>query len=159
MDTTGINEEQPAQNNALIASPQSGQFLHPSLESRLKDILTLLPDAFLYVILSEQTQLRKIGITDNLERRLKQLQDCSAYPLSIEVSYRCVKGTEVIFERFIHSLFAHKRTHGEWFLLDDEDMVFLHGRCPLNLRMDKIGSGKDIKTIGAMALPKSFQKL
>jgi len=60
-------------------------------------------------------QLVKIGITNNVERRLRQLQAYSPVPLSI---FATRVGGETL-ERELHSKWQRQRAHGEWFRLTD----------------------------------------
>lgn len=79
---------------------------------------------FIYVLHCPETGLRKIGTTVNVRQRMAQLQAGSAYPLDIgnAIILVCPAETGRLFESHLHEKFRHKRTHGEWFKLDDEDM-------------------------------------
>jgi hypothetical protein len=163
----GNNEEQSAPDSAPIVSLQNGpsseiqpESLPPNLDlsSRVSFAMSRLSEAYVYVVFSEATGLRKIGMTKDLPGRLRQLQCDSAYPLRIEFSYACFSGTEGIFESILHRVFAHKRTHGEWFKLDENDLLFLEGTSPLNLRMHKLGREGPHKIGGMMEPPEDLYR-
>jgi hypothetical protein len=62
----------------------------------------------------------KIGVTDNIEVRLKSLQSCNPYPITLELFYKG-KG---MYEEALHKAF-HKYHHsGEWFNIG--------GSCEIN---------------------------
>jgi hypothetical protein len=69
----------------------------------------------LYFIQQSNDGPIKIGITENLESRLSQLQTSNPYPLivihTIELEISKLKK----FENFFHSLFEHHRISGEWY--------------------------------------------
>lgn len=77
----------------------------------------------IYFINCIGTSLYKIGITDNLPRRLRQIQTGNDKPLSligyIEYDTRTEARTE---ERRIHKLWQTKRLAGEWFDLLETDL-------------------------------------
>lgn len=81
---------------------------------------------YIYVLHCPETGLRKIGLTADLKTRLTQHQAESAYPLDRDgcIVMRCAEGTARLFEEHLHDKFAHKRTHGEWFKLDANDLVY-----------------------------------
>lgn len=104
------------------------------IERRFHDAVRT-PDMFLYIIHSSVTDLYKISVTQHLNRRLAQLQKDSAYTLTIRFAYGIVKGSEMAFESILHAAFGDKRTHGEWFRLDADDLIFLENECPVRLRL------------------------
>lgn len=68
-----------------------------------------------YVIGSEAVpDVYKIGVTADLDQRLKSLQ--AACPVSLRVA-RFFEGWTVDDERALHARFAGSRLHGEWFRL------------------------------------------
>jgi hypothetical protein len=72
-----------------------------------------------------------------MNSRFAQLQSDCAWPLEIGITYSCIAGTEAIFEKILHSLFADRRTHGEWFKLTVEDLFFLYAKTPLSFRLHR----------------------
>lgn len=77
----------------------------------------------IYFINRLGTSLFKIGITNNLHRRLRQIQTGNDYPLVlpcyIEFNERDAARKQ---EKRIHDLYKLKRLQGEWFNLDDTDL-------------------------------------
>lgn len=65
---------------------------------------------FVYFIRSGDGPI-KIGYSKNVQRRLKDLQTISPYPLSILATYPGCPSDE----RRFHRLFAEHRLEGEWF--------------------------------------------
>jgi hypothetical protein len=56
----------------------------------------------------------KIGITDNIKKRMVALQTGNPYELSLVKTYRAV----TTFEGEIHDMFVRQKVRGEWFQLD-----------------------------------------
>ncbi len=77
----------------------------------------------IYFISCIGTSLHKVGITNSLPRRLRQIQTGNDKPLSligyIEYDTRTEARTE---ERRIHKLWQTKRLAGEWFDLTETDI-------------------------------------
>jgi hypothetical protein len=70
-----------------------------------------------YFIEAEGVNLVKIGCTDrDVESRLRELQTASPHPLVLAGS---TEGSHEL-EKHFHDAFAHLRTVGEWFRIDDE---------------------------------------
>jgi hypothetical protein len=66
----------------------------------------------------------KIGISDDPDRRLRQLQ--TGYPRELVINHRePVEHAHQarMFERFIHDQLGHCRLTGEWFSLDVEAAI------------------------------------
>ena len=74
---------------------------------------------YVYLIRSA-SGFTKIGHTENLKKRFASIDMSS--PEEISIYYSKVVRNRVNLERKLHSLFADKRTKGEWFLLSDEDL-------------------------------------
>src|SRR5690348_10828792 len=115
VDTSGSSAESTAPDSAPIANPQNGRSMWVN---GLMNALEGLGKEFLYLIASESLGLTKIGFSSDPGRRQDELQATSAFPLKLHAIFEVPKGTGPIFERLIHQTFAHKRSHGEWFLLD-----------------------------------------
>lgn len=61
----------------------------------------------------------KIGITNNLNRRLRQIQTGNPHPLQITHYIESeTRGQAIKIEREIHHLLAVTKMVGEWFRLD-----------------------------------------
>lgn len=83
---------------------------------------------WIYFLGSKKTLETKIGLTINLDQRIK--------------SIRHVKGDKTIYLKFafrtdnmkreendLHSYFSLKRTDGEWFYLTNDDLIGIHEGC------------------------------
>jgi hypothetical protein len=76
---------------------------------------------FIYFVQAGNHGPIKIGITDNVRRRLKSLQSSSPEPLRLLFSFN---GSEVI-ESALHQKFSSCRMHGEWFRPTTELVSFI----------------------------------
>lgn len=78
---------------------------------------------YIYFISQMDTEKTKVGITNNLPRRMRQIQTGNDKPLSligyIEYDTRTEARAE---ERRIHKLWQTKRLAGEWFDLTETDI-------------------------------------
>lgn len=83
----------------------------------------------------------KIGFATNTAIRFSTLQIASPHTMELLAS---IPGTQ-IDERLIHAKFAHLRTRGEWFALNDEILSFI-----------KNTEGTDVREIGAVRLERHF---
>lgn len=63
-------------------------------------------------ILSCNDQL-KIGVTNNIQRRIKQLQTGNPIPIILE--YIDERSNPIKAERYLHSQLSQFRVQGEWF--------------------------------------------
>ena len=81
------------------------------------------PRPKLYVIRAEKSTLFKIGISDNPESRVRELQTGS--PLPLKLIYAVVVDL-VDREREAHCILAAWRKHGEWFDLGEAAGYFTH---------------------------------
>lgn len=94
------------------------------LESLSKTVRALLRDSLfkstqeesVCYLVSTRQGFVKIGQTNNLTRRLSQLQTANPEPLTLLLVLRGGADTE----RALHQRFAQHRTRGEWFDLDIE---------------------------------------
>jgi hypothetical protein len=67
-----------------------------------------------YLMFDPSSGMHKIGISDNLFKRLKQL--ACGIP---QIKLICSWGGTIKDEQALHALFSQYRKHGEWFLLPD----------------------------------------
>ena len=81
------------------------------------------PAGWVYLIQLGDTDHYKIGMTTNLDSRLKQLQ--SKCPIPLKIIFRWYGHDYRFFELAFHSRFAKKRVKGEWFRLTTEDITWL----------------------------------
>ena len=81
----------------------------------------MMPTGFVYFLRSGNTDNYKIGLTNNLDRRLKELNSGQApYPITLQWSI-AVKDTHTA-ERELHDRFSQNRRHGEWFEFTDAEL-------------------------------------
>jgi hypothetical protein len=63
----------------------------------------------------------KIGITDNVERRLRHLSSQSPTPIRLLISIRGTTRQEYV----LHRMFASDRRNGEWFTASEQLLAFI----------------------------------
>lgn len=72
---------------------------------------------YIYAVYNPMTKLTKIGITEDLDRRVRQIER------GIGGTIKILTWADVEFaaemEKFIHALLSEYRTIGEWFELDE----------------------------------------
>lgn len=86
-----------------------------------------------YVIGCANSSTVKIGVSDDPERRLRQIQYMSPVPL--QVLWSGPGGNAL--ERALHKHFAEQRSHGEWFTFTDQDPVeAVRGALEAGLRVE-----------------------
>jgi predicted GIY-YIG superfamily endonuclease len=73
-----------------------------------------------YLLWNAQTRLYKIGISDNVERRKRELERQGGVPITIMGSWQAERPEDI--ERALHRYYAAKRREGEWFALADQDV-------------------------------------
>lgn len=77
----------------------------------------------IYFIQKLATDDYKIGITNNIHRRLRQIQTGNDNPLVIHSYIEFpTRNDAKMNEKRIHNLFSNKRKSGEWFHLDETDL-------------------------------------
>lgn len=77
------------------------------------------PDSIVYAIGLPDGSMVKIGTTTDLTKRLRSLQYSS--PVSLVILWQ-MPGNGGL-ERRLHTHFAHRRAHGEWFSFADADVI------------------------------------
>jgi hypothetical protein len=65
----------------------------------------------------------KIGKTGNPTRRARQLARQLPFPVTMITRFPCPDESAV--EAELHQKFADKHIYGEWFVLDDDDLMYL----------------------------------
>jgi hypothetical protein len=73
-----------------------------------------------YLYLIKCQQFYKIGVANDVQGRLAQLSTGSPFELRVVRVFGYINAE--IVERVIHQRFTSKRTRGEWFELDEEDL-------------------------------------
>ena len=79
---------------------------------------------FIYIITADELQgIFKIGLTNDIERRLLDMQTASPYTLYALRSYTVSNAVAV--EIMLHAFFHKKRLRGEWFRLHEADLKYI----------------------------------
>lgn len=81
---------------------------------------------YVYVIVNKDSGLSKIGITNNLKVRFRQLKNQSGSNLHLLLTLGCERGyaeMNSVLEAWLHEQFKPKRVVGEWFKLTARDLV------------------------------------
>lgn len=80
--------------------------------------------SYVYIITADQFDgIYKIGVTDNIKRRISDMQTGCPYKLYAE---RVFPVDQPLFvERMLHAFFYKKRMAGEWFRLSGEDIQYI----------------------------------
>ena len=71
---------------------------------------------YIYLIKSKQSQLYKIGISDNPQKRIKNLQTGNPEDLIIIHTYKTKNYNKV--EKALHNRYSYLKLNGEWFEFD-----------------------------------------
>ena len=74
-----------------------------------------------YIYLIKCNEFYKIGRTANLDKRFEIFQIGCPYPLLIYFAGKVPNAIES--EEYLHYIFEKKRVRGEWFKLDDSDLL------------------------------------
>lgn len=75
---------------------------------------------FIYLVSAKGANRYKIGLTTNIERRFKRLEQQAPFPLVL-IHFFATSDC-LTSESALHQRFASSRVHGEWFELTDEDV-------------------------------------
>lgn len=79
-----------------------------------------------YLMGRENTDYVKIGITNDIDRRLSQLKE-KFKDIEILSIYVCPdRKNAVDLEKNLHSFLHHKRIQHEWFILQTDEIMALH---------------------------------
>lgn len=81
---------------------------------------TIVKASYLYFIKAENGKV-KIGITDNLTSRFRNIS--SASPIPIQMIHTVWCESALIVEAEIHKMFMGFHSHGEWFDIDDHQIL------------------------------------
>lgn len=73
----------------------------------------------------------KIGFSQNPIYRFSQLKVSN--PREIVLIFNKEVNNVRKFEKQLHKMFAHKRHRGEWFILSDEDLLFIKVAIEMNV--------------------------
>jgi hypothetical protein len=83
-----------------------------------------LPNVLYLVTAKEFDGIYKIGITNNIDFRIKSMQTGCPYRLFAHKVYELDNPLAV--EQSLHAFFRKKRLEGEWFYLTDQDLNYIH---------------------------------
>lgn len=78
-------------------------------------------DGFVYLL--ESGGVYKIGVTKNLNRRVKQISPKMPYPVNLIHSIKT--NDRYKLEGWLHNIFRSKRLEGEWFQLSETDVQII----------------------------------
>lgn len=83
-------------------------------------------EEMVYLMGRENTDFVKIGITNDIDRRLSQLKE-KYKDIEILSIYVCEdRKYSTNLEKKLHSLLEHKRIQFEWFILNHEEVMAVH---------------------------------
>lgn len=84
-------------------------------------------EEFVYVIHAVDLNLYKIGCTNNVTRRYKELRHQQIpSDLGLVASYKIENAAKV--ENYLHNFFAEKEAHSEWFRLNRNDLSLIDSK-------------------------------
>jgi len=101
----------------------------------------ILQHGYLYVIYNEITNLFKIGVTNDIKERHRQLErisGCNLHVYFIVYFECCFDEKKEIAESYLHNYFKDKRVKklGEWFRLDGRDLAKIRYWASIDLNID-----------------------
>ena len=82
---------------------------------------------YLYVV--KCNEYYKIGVASNVEARLAALQTGNPYELIVKSCFEFDNANSI--EQALHQKFSEKQKHGEWFVLNDDDVRQFETICNL----------------------------
>lgn len=92
----------------------------------------------IYVITTDRG-VCKVGISDNPELRLAQLQTGAPYP--IRLVYAAVHSDAQRVETVVHHMLRRKLCYGEWFSVTDAEAIATIGKAAAQIGKPIVGSG------------------
>lgn len=111
--------------------------LVPYIEQWANSFSSALPD-HIYLLKAKRTFSYKIGITNDIAKRVKAIESNSPVPIKVEFCIRHPRAKEV--EKVLHLKYAKYRIHHEWFTFDrfvryqvDQDFANLDSLIPLEV--------------------------
>lgn len=78
-------------------------------------------DAGYVYCLHDQLGHYKLGITKQLDNRIKQLATQPPFEITLEFAFKVLFARR--YEGYLHNKFKHKRLRGEWFNLSADDLI------------------------------------
>lgn len=82
---------------------------------------------FVYLIRCEENNYYKIGITKNIERRIKQIQTGTPDKIYLVEKYESEHSSKI--EKALHNFFSPYHRNNEWFELSLEDEMKFMEMC------------------------------
>lgn len=80
---------------------------------------------FIYLIGNIENGIYKIGISEKPRERYKAFKN--KLPFEVKIIHQIPVDNMIKAEKRLHTYFSEKRTHGEWFQLDEKDLEFVLG--------------------------------
>lgn len=78
-------------------------------------------DTIVYVVLNERFGMMKIGVTTDMHKRKRSLENgCGCKLDTLAITPKLSKYTAEIIERYLHTKYEQLRQVGEWFDYDPE---------------------------------------
>lgn len=81
------------------------------------------PERTIYIIGASRDGPVKIGVSNDADKRLRQLQTAQEKQLIVFAAEPCRATHALALERLIHAQINHKRMVGEWFDIDVETAI------------------------------------
>lgn len=78
------------------------------------------PNSELYILKIEGQDLYKIGVSQNISRRLKDISNAMPYVVSLLYLFKINNAYDL--ENYLHNLFIIKHLKNEWFSLNNNDL-------------------------------------
>lgn len=138
----GFNEEAQLQGSVPTASLRSGQSSGTIREPQFMRQVPWNELSSVYLIRNDDLGLCKIGFSDSVRRRRRELQAKSAFNLRLVAEWRCPKVAARAFESILHDKLSTCRSHGEWFAIDDETLAEIEQAVIFQIPMHRIHDGK-----------------
>lgn len=83
----------------------------------------LLYKGYIYIIGNKEKKVYKIGLSQQPRERYKAFK--TKLPFEIEIIHQIGADNMTKAEQKLHKYFYEKKTHGEWFELDEQDISFI----------------------------------
>lgn len=106
---------------------------------------------YIYLLQSGETDCYKIGVSKNIETRIKELQPGNPYPIKL-VAYADLSREDFretaywMVEHSLHAMLDSVRLKGEWFSLTDRDVEVIT-EC---YRVFEFGDEEQINSLNAL---------
>ena len=84
---------------------------------------------YIYLLKLSESGYYKIGYTNNINKRIKELSTGNAEEITLIAKYTSKYYKQV--ENYLHNIYNFKRIRGEWFNLDIEDEIKFADNCKL----------------------------